>query len=127
MPLDIRQTFPLTHEQAVKVLRDAPWTDRESAFLENYSLATTLQPIGSQLRKYWYLDEETSILGRHYRERFSLGDGTDMAAMVLEHWFCLMREDKFNAERFAQSLRQEWLAKGIDPLTMRKIPNYGNS
>jgi hypothetical protein len=127
MPLDIRHSFPITHEQAVKILRDAPWTDREAAFLSKYSLATTIQPIGGQLRKYWYLDEETSILGRHYRERFSLGDGSDMASMVLENWFCLMRGETFNMTRFAQSLRQEWLVKGIDPLTMRKIPNYGKS
>lgn len=125
MPLDLKKTFPLTHENAVGILRDAPWTDREKTFLAKYSLATTIKPLGEQLRRYWYLDEESSILGRHYRERFNLGYGEDMAAMVLEHWFCTMRMENFNSNRFAQSLRQEWLVKGIDPITLRKIPNYG--
>ena len=120
MPVDLLHTFPLTHEQAVYTLLEAPWTPEEQKFIGERSLCTLMDPIGSRLRVHWYLDEPTGILPRHYKKRFALGDGGDMAALMILNWLAVLKEEQFNITSYVHELRNTWLRRGIDPLTLEK-------
>lgn len=122
MPVDMRNSFPLTHEHAVEHMLKAQWTLAEKRWIEERSLATLFHPIGKPMRDYWHLEERSYPLPRHYMRRFALGDGGDMSALIILNWLALMRGEEFNLAGYVHEFRRQWLVKGIDPVTLEKIP-----
>lgn len=120
MPLEIRNTFPLSHEQAVSILINAEWSPSEQKFLDERHLTTLHKPVGDVLIKWWFLDQKSYPLPRSYMRRFALGSADDMTALIIKYWICFMRDEKFDLAQEVHSLRQTWINQGIDPVTLEK-------
>lgn len=121
MPVNFMYTFPLTHEQAVFTLEDAPWTPAERGWLQNNTIQTLYHPLSAEIVRHWRLDDKTYPLPKHYRNRFSLGDPGDMSSLIILHFLSSLRGETFNMAGIVNEFRKNWFAKGIDPLTLAKI------
>lgn len=122
MPVNFLYTFPLTHEHAVNVLETAAFSPKEKQFMEEGSLQTLYHPLGSPIREHWRLEEKSYPLPRHYMKRFALGDAGNMSSLIILDYLARLRGEPFNLAGYVQAFRQQWFEKGIDPLTLEKIP-----
>jgi hypothetical protein len=121
MPLNLRETFPFTHEQAVATLYEADWSQREKETLLNAGVNTLHNGIGNSLRTAWGLKDPTYPLSKHYRKRFGLGHADDMSQLILRNFVALMRGESFSMECEVSWLKKHWLDQGVNPLTLERI------
>jgi hypothetical protein len=121
MTLNIKETFPLTHEQAVKTLTEADWSIEEVEVLLKFSPVDLHNGVGAILRESWYLQEISFPLNRHYRRRFGLGHADDMCRLILAEFLATLRKESFVLKQEAEMLRDHWLNQGMDPLTLSRI------
>jgi hypothetical protein len=122
MPVNFMYSFPMSHEQAVFILKDAPWSPSEKRWVSENSLQALYHPLGDEIVKYWRLNDRSYPLPRHYMKRFSLGDPGDMSCLIILDFLCWLRKEEFNLAGYVEEFRRLWFAKGIDPLTLEKIP-----
>jgi hypothetical protein len=122
MPLNIRETFPLTHEQAVTILVEANWSPPERVVLCRSSATELHNGAGLALRENWYLTDKTFPLSRHYQRRFGLGHADDMSRLILSDFVARLRKQSYNVEQEACVLRKHWTDQGVDPLTLERSP-----
>ena len=120
MPLNIRETFPLTHEQAVGILTDAEWTPQERSVLKNASLAELHSGAGLSVRDSWYLTDKSYPLSRHYQARLGLGHADDMSRLILADFIARLQMREFDLVEEADKLRKHWTDQGVDPLTLQR-------
>lgn len=122
MPVNFLYTFPLSHEQAVEILLSAPFSPKEKQFMEEGSLQTLFQPLGAHMREHWRMGDKTYPLPRHYMRRFALGDAGDMSSLIILDYLAKLHGKDFPLSSYVQAFRKQWFDKGIDPLTLEKIP-----
>lgn len=120
MPMDVRELFPLTHEQAVGSLLEADWSREDRVRFMEASGTMLHDSVGLALRTYWYLTEKTSPLSRHYQRRFGLGHADDMSRLILRHFVSELRNLPFDLEAEVECLRRHWQNQGVDPLTLER-------
>lgn len=120
MPLNIRETFPLTHEQAVAILADAEWTQAERSVLSQSSATELHNGAGLALQESWYLTDKTYPLSRHYQNRFGLGHADDMSRLILTDFVARLRRQVFDLPGEVEQLRRHWTDQGVDPLTLER-------
>ena len=122
MPLDIKETFPLTHEQAVRLLLDAEWNGAERLALLNASISALQQGMGQAIQEYWGLGNRTWPLSLHYQRRFGLGHADDMSQLILANFKAALKDDSFCLDNEVNWLRKHWMDQGVDPLTLERFP-----
>jgi hypothetical protein len=121
MPVNFMYSFPLSHEQAVFILEDAPWSPAEKRWVQEGCLQSLYHPLGDEICKYWRLGDQTYPLPRHYMKRFLLGDSGDMSCLIILDFLAKLRNEKFNLAGYVHEFRRQWHSRGIDPLTLEKI------
>ncbi len=122
MPANFLYSFPLSHEQAVKILFDAPWSPQERNAITQSNLPQLFDPLGGRIREHWYLGDKSYPLPRHYMRRFGLGDDGDMSSLIILDFLAHLHSEKFNLSGYVEEFRRQWIVKGIDPVTLEKIP-----
>lgn len=121
MPLNARDTFPFTHEQAVKTLLEAPWSQEEILKLRESTLAEVTVTLGNILKIHWYLGEKTLPLSRHYQRTLGLGHGDDMASLIVRDFLSRLNDDAFLLQKEVEIIKSHWHNQGVDPLTLERI------
>lgn len=122
MPVDFLHSFPLTHEQAVDTLVESPWSPEEMKWLSTNKFPEVYNVLHQKMLDHWYLSNRTFPLTHHYMRRFAIGDGNDMAALIVLNLLSVIRNEPFNLAGYVKSMRDQWLNKGIDPVTLEKKP-----
>ncbi len=121
MPIDLKETFPFTHSQAVQILADGAWTPGEVEFILENGVARlhgTLHPV---MQQCWGLRERTYPLNKFYRYRMGLGNSDDMSNLILREFYARLAGDTtFNLDNEAMWLKKHWQDQGVDPLTMER-------
>lgn len=77
---------------------------------------------GTAIRNDYGLWDCDSVLYRHFRDRFSLGHGDDMSALILAGIFAKVRGDALDFTQRAEAMRQFWIDRGLDPITQKAMP-----
>lgn len=121
MPVNIRDTFPLTHEHAVSTLVDAEWTREDRVKLMEATSIELHHTVGTALRTHWYLNERTSPLSRHYQRRFGLGYADDMSRLILRQFISELRCVSYDLQAEVDTLLKHWIMRGVNPLTLDRI------
>lgn len=120
MPLAVRDTFPLTHGQAVRILAEAEWNSVELEQLLGASQQQLQVSVGVHLKTYWYLTDPTYPLPRHYNAVHGLGHHEDMVRLILRHFAAALRKEPFDLEAEVSAVRKFWTDQGLDPLTLER-------
>lgn len=123
MGIDLRETFPLDHEHAVRALLNAKWDAEENRQLDKRELATLHHGFGTALRNFWQLHERTSPLSRYYQRRYGLSHADDTSALIIEDFLARRKGEKFDINASVRRKKKHWLDIGIDPLTLEKVKN----
>lgn len=123
MPVDLSHSFPLTHEHALWVLHHAPWdVYTKKQLFDVSSLESLFQPLGSHLKRVWFLENQSFPLPRHYMRRFGIGAADDMVCLVIQNFLCQIRQEEFNIALFVSACQRVWRSQGKDPVTLQKLP-----
>lgn len=120
MPLAVRDTFPLTHGQAVRILVEAEWTPAELEKLLGASPEELHSSVGPHLKTYWYLTDRTYPLPRHYNAVYGLGHHDDMVRLILRNFAATLRTESFDLVAEVASVHKFWTDQGLDPLTLER-------
>lgn len=121
MPLNLRETFPFSHEQAVSLLTTADWSERELEYIATAGAGGLHAGFGAVVRNHWGLHDRTYPLSGHYRNRFGLGHADDMSHLILQNFVCWVRQERFSLEVEVSWLKKHWLDQGVDPLTLERM------
>ncbi|MGD9713961.1 MAG: DUF6794 domain-containing protein [Thermomicrobiales bacterium] len=121
MPFEIKDTLPFTHEQAVTMLTEAPWTEQERKLICDGGLVFLHHGFGGQIRDYWHLWEPTTPLSRHYQQKFGLGHADDMSTLIIEDMVARLRGERYAMDIRVQRIKKYWLNQNVDPLYMKEI------
>lgn len=121
MPFHIQETLPFSHEQAVKLLYEAPWSKEERKFIVQGGLVALHEGFGREIRNCWHLWEPTSPLARHYQKVYGIGHADDMSSLIIEDLVARMRGEDFNIHARVRRYRDFWLSNKVDPVTQREI------
>ncbi len=120
MPINFRETFPLTYDHAVKILIES--ADQEEAnYLKRVRISELHHGLGTDLRNGWGLWHDTFPLTKHMRERFGLCHADDLSTILLEAMLAHFRGIKFDPQSCADHYKLYWENQGIDPKTMKQI------
>lgn len=122
MPLDVRDTFPLTHSHAVRILTEAKWNRLERIRLMQASFEELRSGVGTALKTYWYLAEKSFPLPRHYQAVWGLGHEDDMIRLILKNFAAELRDQEFDLPAEVRNVRKFWTDQGLDPLTLERLP-----
>ncbi len=120
MPLTVRDTFPLTHKQAVQTLVDAEWTSEERTQLLRASPAELHLTVGQALRNHWYLWEHTYPLTKHYKAVYGIGHADDMSSLIIGEFLALLQGGLHDTSQKVAALKKHWTDQGMDPLTLER-------
>lgn len=121
MSLAIKNTFPLDHEQAVRILVNAKWDEQEKKVLRRAMLATLHHGFGTGIRDWWHLNDQTYPLTRWYMDNLSIGHGDDISSLIILDFLARYNDTEFNLDRQATKYREHWLSQGLDPITLEKV------
>lgn len=122
MPLNVRDTFPLTHSHAVRILAKAEWNRIERIRLMQASFEELRASVGSALKTYWYMADKTYPLPRHYQASYGIGHVDDMVRLILKNFAAELRDQEFDLEQEVRAVRKFWTDQGLDPVTMERLP-----
>ena len=121
MPMNFQQSFPLTHDHAVRYLMGNDWDPAEKRELSRASADRLLHGFSKAFRQHWHLDEITSPFRRYYMRHFGVGHPEDISRLVVEDFLCRWQRRDFDMGRRLEELRQKWIQQGIDPITLEKV------
>lgn len=121
MSLDLKSTFPLDHESAVRILLNAKWDEQEKKVLKRAMLVTLHHGFGTGLRNYWHLNDETYPLTRWYMKNLGIGHSDDISGLIIQDFLARYNDTPFDLQRSVAKYRRHWLEQGIDPITLEKV------
>jgi hypothetical protein len=121
MPIDLKETFPFTHSQAVEVLKDGEWNNNEVNFILEGGLPKLHVALSPVMRQCWGMADRTYPLNKYYRYKMGLGNPDDMSSLILREFYSYLSGDAtFNLEFEAMWVKKHWHDQGVDPLTMER-------
>lgn len=115
---------PKTLNEAIEKLFSS-LSERDIESIEINGFSTYHFSVGTKIRNIWQLWEKNSPIKKDLAIRFGLSHGDDCSGLIFAGaWARLKKLDlEKELEKTANSYKEHWLNRGIDPLTMEIIDN----